>query len=332
MLVLFDPTPSDWTAKLCNDILIFQQRQGESLSEAWTRFKDLLQKVPHHGIDLWLQVKIFYDHVNPAIRRTIDQSVDGKLHDRNAKESWALLEDLTLYDNKSWIDPRDFVKLVKAISLTQDVLYTFDHRLIELWSPGHSVRPWKRSSNSFVETDPCVMMKAGWHGVYFQILANNLGEFQNGKPEQDEQEEKDNPENIYTNPSSPPDPSVLCITKNVRKLNSFFKSIDLVPQSSDIKFVCLKGDDGDVMIIEIIKKYDDFTKEGQEDEGNTTIAESEVGYFDTFSTRSELAYHKLYLMRRSLEVLKKFHWMILGGRFNQLSHVSSPLLSKPGEY
>ncbi|GKB81070.1 reverse transcriptase domain-containing protein [Tanacetum coccineum] len=40
----------------------------------------------------------------------------------------------------------------------------------------------------------------------------------------------------------------------------------------------------------------------------------------------------LYLIRRSLEVLRKFHWMILGGRFNQLSHVSSPLLSKPGEY
>ncbi|GJU81160.1 hypothetical protein Tco_1283525 [Tanacetum coccineum] len=40
----------------------------------------------------------------------------------------------------------------------------------------------------------------------------------------------------------------------------------------------------------------------------------------------------LHLMRRSLEVFRKFHWMILGGRFNQLSHVSSPLLSKPGEY
>ncbi|GKA99965.1 hypothetical protein Tco_0827959 [Tanacetum coccineum] len=40
----------------------------------------------------------------------------------------------------------------------------------------------------------------------------------------------------------------------------------------------------------------------------------------------------LYLMRRSLEVLRKFYWTILGGRFNQLSHVSSPLLSKPGEY
>nr|GEV70611.1 hypothetical protein [Tanacetum cinerariifolium] len=40
----------------------------------------------------------------------------------------------------------------------------------------------------------------------------------------------------------------------------------------------------------------------------------------------------LYLTRRSLKVLRKFHWMILGERFNQLSHVSSPLLSKPEEY
>ncbi|GJT59094.1 reverse transcriptase domain-containing protein [Tanacetum coccineum] len=38
----------------------------------------------------------------------------------------------------------------------------------------------------------------------------------------------------------------------------------------------------------------------------------------------------LYLTRRSLEVLRKFHWTILGGRSNKLSHVSSLLLSKPG--
>nr|GEW33016.1 ribonuclease H-like domain-containing protein [Tanacetum cinerariifolium] len=35
------------------------------------------------------------------------------LRDRNAKESWALLEDLALYDNESWNDPRDHVKPVK---------------------------------------------------------------------------------------------------------------------------------------------------------------------------------------------------------------------------
>ncbi|GKA13705.1 hypothetical protein Tco_0693351 [Tanacetum coccineum] len=40
----------------------------------------------------------------------------------------------------------------------------------------------------------------------------------------------------------------------------------------------------------------------------------------------------LNMTRRSLKVLRKFHWTILGGRFNQLLHVSSPLLSKLGEY
>ncbi|GJU14335.1 MAK10-like protein [Tanacetum coccineum] len=67
--------PPGRTVKFRNDILMFQQHQGESLSEAWT----------------------------PG----------GKLHDRNAEESWALLEDLTLYDNKSWNNPRDFAKPVK---------------------------------------------------------------------------------------------------------------------------------------------------------------------------------------------------------------------------
>ncbi|GJX35171.1 zinc finger, CCHC-type containing protein [Tanacetum coccineum] len=43
--------PPGRTLKLRNDILMFQQHHEESLSEAWTRFKDLLPKVPHHGIE-----------------------------------------------------------------------------------------------------------------------------------------------------------------------------------------------------------------------------------------------------------------------------------------
>ncbi|GJU66981.1 hypothetical protein Tco_1253240 [Tanacetum coccineum] len=67
-----------------------------------------------------------------TFRQTIDQSAGGKLRDRNAKESWALLEDLSLYDNESWNDPRDFANSVKEIDLPQDVPSTSDHRLIEL--------------------------------------------------------------------------------------------------------------------------------------------------------------------------------------------------------
>nr|GEX36674.1 RNA-directed DNA polymerase, eukaryota, reverse transcriptase zinc-binding domain protein [Tanacetum cinerariifolium] len=104
----------------------------EDLTTSWTRFNDLLQKVSHHGIDLWLQVQIFYDYVNPVTRRTIDQAAGGKLRDRNAEESLALLEDLALYDNESWNDLRDFVEPVKAITLPQNVPSTSDRRLIKL--------------------------------------------------------------------------------------------------------------------------------------------------------------------------------------------------------
>ncbi|GKD35926.1 hypothetical protein Tco_1251435, partial [Tanacetum coccineum] len=71
-------------------------------------------------------------HVNPVTRQTIDQSASGKLRDLNAEESWALLEDLALYNNESWNDPRDFAKPFKAIALPQDVPSTSDRRLIEL--------------------------------------------------------------------------------------------------------------------------------------------------------------------------------------------------------
>ncbi|GJX46403.1 MAK10-like protein [Tanacetum coccineum] len=91
--------PSRRTSKLCNDILMFQQHQGESLSEAY----------------------------EPSTKPS-----GGKLRDKNDKESWALLEDLVLYDNESWNDPKDFAKPAKAISVPQDVPSTSNRRLIKL--------------------------------------------------------------------------------------------------------------------------------------------------------------------------------------------------------
>ncbi|GJW92483.1 hypothetical protein Tco_0170036 [Tanacetum coccineum] len=173
-----------------------------------------------------------------------------------------------------------------------------------------------------------------------------------------EEEEKANPKNINTTPPSPLDPSFSFITEKVRKLNLFLESSGVVPQSSYTKFVCTKEDDGDVMFIEIIMKYDDSHEKELEVEVNAMTEGLGVEYFDTFPTRSELAYHKkffkknecevfieagdgvriipnsvrLYLMRRSLEVLREFpdddSWMTI----SHLSQVSSPLLRKPREY
>ncbi|GJZ40469.1 hypothetical protein Tco_0587032 [Tanacetum coccineum] len=120
------------TAKLCNDILMFQQHHGESLLEASTHFKDLLQKVPHHGIDRWFQIQIFYDHVSFHLKCEIDRVADDKLRDTNTDESWEIIENLALYDHEGWNDTKEFFKTVKAISTTQSTSKTPDRRLLKL--------------------------------------------------------------------------------------------------------------------------------------------------------------------------------------------------------
>ncbi|GJR09185.1 zinc finger, CCHC-type containing protein [Tanacetum coccineum] len=92
--------PPRRTAKLRNDILMFQQHHEESLSKAWTRFKDLLSKFPHHGIDRWLQIQIFYDHVSFHLKCKIDRAAGGKLRNKNIDESWEIIKNIALYDHE----------------------------------------------------------------------------------------------------------------------------------------------------------------------------------------------------------------------------------------
>ncbi|GJS29302.1 hypothetical protein Tco_0489922 [Tanacetum coccineum] len=59
-------------------------------------------------------------------------SVDLDLHDKNADDSWEIIENLSLYDHEGWNDSKDFVKPVKAISTSQNTLKDHDRRLLEL--------------------------------------------------------------------------------------------------------------------------------------------------------------------------------------------------------
>ncbi|GJR13705.1 zinc finger, CCHC-type containing protein [Tanacetum coccineum] len=71
--------PPRRTAKLRKDILMFQQHQDESLCYAWTRFKDLLRKVPHHA--------------------------GGRLRKLRPEEAWKTIEDLAQYEEEEWNEP-----------------------------------------------------------------------------------------------------------------------------------------------------------------------------------------------------------------------------------
>ncbi|GJW85182.1 MAK10-like protein [Tanacetum coccineum] len=239
------------TTKLHNDILMFQQHHGESLSG---------------------------------------------LRDHNAEESWALLEDLALYDNESWNDPRDFAKPVKAIALPQDVPSTSDRRLIELEN-----QVQRLMEAHLVLTQPTQVNKSLPH-VKSVVVPHDtdarLSKFEvNFKQQQSEMTNKidivlkaitdriagtlpsdtvknlklgttpvlfacsyptEDPQSsthIYSSINAitihPKQPKESQVNEpNVRKLNSMLESFGLVPQSSNTKFVCSKEDDGEVIFDE----------------------------------------------------------------------------------
>ncbi|GJW36138.1 hypothetical protein Tco_0059058 [Tanacetum coccineum] len=289
--------------------------------------------------------KSLNDHVNPTTRRTIDHSAGGKLRDRNAKESWALLEEPPLYDNESWNNPMDFAKPVKAISLPQDVPMNKISSSCEICSGPHDTQYcMKNPEQAFIDYASLRTDEAGGKWYTFKPWQNNLGDTYNSSwkshpnlrlskfeadfkqqqskmtnkidtvlkaitdritgalpsdtvknpnlnvkstspvlsvhsylleepqahsiihslinaiticPKQpnkycidkseEEEEEKGNPENININPPSPPDLTISLIIE--------------------------KEDDGDVMFIEIIKKYDDSREEELEEDENTMARE-----------------------------------------------------------
>jgi hypothetical protein len=117
---------------LRRDILIFEQQRGEPFYEAWARFKDLLHKIPHHGINLWLLVQIFYDHVDYHTKRTIDRAAGGKLRDKDAEESWAIIEELAVDNNEIWEFKRTVEATINAVSASGGTIEIPDELLCKL--------------------------------------------------------------------------------------------------------------------------------------------------------------------------------------------------------
>ncbi|GJZ39807.1 retrotransposon ORF1, partial [Tanacetum coccineum] len=143
------------------------------------------------------------------------------------------LEDLALYDNERWNDPRDFAKPVKAIALPQDVPSTSDRRLIKLETQVQRLMEARLASTQPTQvnkiTTSCEIC-SGPHDTRYCM---------------------ENPEQAFVDfASSHIDEARGCPS--------------LKPISNDNK-------------------------------GGPKAVVQEVEYFDTFPTRSELAYHK-YLM------------------------------------
>ena len=85
-------------AKLRIDISSFYQYEGESLYEAWERFKDLLRKCPHHSFTKWMQVHHFYNGLSRPIRTFIDAYAGGGIMGKNEVEAYQIIKSIALND------------------------------------------------------------------------------------------------------------------------------------------------------------------------------------------------------------------------------------------
>ncbi|GJT56033.1 hypothetical protein Tco_0991087 [Tanacetum coccineum] len=59
---------------------------------------------PHHGIDLWLRVQIFYDLIDHTLKRTVDYAAGGRLRKMSVEKAWATIEELARYEDEGWND------------------------------------------------------------------------------------------------------------------------------------------------------------------------------------------------------------------------------------
>ncbi|KAJ9538009.1 hypothetical protein OSB04_030742 [Centaurea solstitialis] len=87
--------------KLRADIRSFQQDDGETISEAWERFKHLLNSCPSHGLNKSEQVQTFYSGLAYSSRATLDSSAGGVFMYKTPTEGYKLLEDMLIH-NIDW--------------------------------------------------------------------------------------------------------------------------------------------------------------------------------------------------------------------------------------
>ncbi|XP_062114800.1 uncharacterized protein LOC133826398 [Humulus lupulus] len=116
----FPPTKS---ARIRGEINNFCQFEGESLYDAWERFKELLRKCPHHGIVKWMLVHTFYNELRGNPRTIIDAAAGGAFMSKNANEAYELLEEMAM-NNYNWPFERENKKVAEVLEVDHIAMLT----------------------------------------------------------------------------------------------------------------------------------------------------------------------------------------------------------------
>ncbi|GKE58551.1 reverse transcriptase domain-containing protein, partial [Tanacetum coccineum] len=95
--------PHSKTRQIRIEITNFQQVFGETFTEAWERFKDLLRKCPHHRFSPLHQIDFFYNGLSQSDQDFLNTTAGGNLMTRNTQEAFTIIENkarVRTYRNK----------------------------------------------------------------------------------------------------------------------------------------------------------------------------------------------------------------------------------------
>ncbi|GJU15871.1 zinc finger, CCHC-type containing protein [Tanacetum coccineum] len=366
--------PPGRTAKLRNDILMFQQHHGESLSEAWTRFKDLLQKsliMASILNALWKQ----FDAMIELPKCVCNASESFKKHNQFMKLMQVLmgLDDSymqirsSILSKEVLLDVRSAYATIstilkKKITKKEDIGGNFEipcslgglKHVNALVDEGFDVNvmPYstymKLTNEIPAKTDIRLSLVSHSYiyplGIDEDVLVEVV---EHVYPKDfvilDIKEDEKRPFILGT-PFLTMAKAVIKFNKGTITLRSGKSKISfhMIPESPSIIEKGVKNDIEPIAPLMIVNRlvleWEERIRLHQEKDIEfnrwrcKNFKDEHPALIKVKGGMDDEGEVKLSLMRRSLEVLRKFHWTILGGRFNQLSHVSSPLLSKPREY
>ena len=85
--------PPKKLTKLRMEVQTFRQKDGETLYEAWERYKLLIRQCPPDMFSKWTQLDIFYEGLGEMSKMCLDNSAGGSLHKKKTlEETMELIE------------------------------------------------------------------------------------------------------------------------------------------------------------------------------------------------------------------------------------------------
>ena len=79
--------PEHRTEAIRRQISQFQPHQHETFYQCWERYKELLNSCPHHAMEPWRVVSIFYSSLTPQLKCFVKTMCNGQFYEKTVEEA-----------------------------------------------------------------------------------------------------------------------------------------------------------------------------------------------------------------------------------------------------